>query len=818
MKTSIIPLAVLSAVILLSCAKEVDTTIASVSGETELLSFGATYAEETKTVLQENGDVFWSPSDEILVINRRSISWGYSPVAYVFKSENTSDSATATFTATVSEEFAREGGYSYIAISPASAVPDQSWDRNYFTISVPSVQTAVEGSFSRDSFVSFASCRDDDKVFHFKNICGGIRFRLTKEGVSSVVLQNIGGEPLSGDALLRINGELYPNSDSRTVELKAPEGETLKTGVWYYISTLPAELEEGYRLIFKYADGRIALKTDSAKRAIKQSVWGSLNQVDKDFKFEEHPSNEIQYTTTDGNPVTLNTEVSMWESDYTLLLNEYKDGKGRMVFDKELTYIGLSLFRERTTLKSIYLPDGIKSLEQSVFEGCSSLEDVRLPANLETVDGWTFCDCEALKSIELPESLTNIGNFDYWNTGLTSFTIGKNIQRIGVSALRHTPLTRIDVLAEYPPLGETYMLGNPEEHSFPIYVPDASANEYAVANFWCEYNLYKSDGTLIEPVIYKSTDYSRDGELIQLQEASVGKGIRVVILGDGYTDKDLLPDGPFEQYAHEAMEALFSREPLTSLRDRFDVYAVKSVSSTSYFYSKYADRALTYDNGIHIVHRREPILDYLAIAPNPHEQRTHAILLFNNEHVNVMNDRANMAYLREDVNISTITFNKGVSDHGSGFDITLLHECAGHDIGSLGDEYIEYSDPILPQETLDGFYEHFPAANNDIESDPEKVRWAHFIKDERYKEEKIGVFQGAFYQEFYRPNEDSIMSCQLDSFNAPSREAIYKYVMSASEGDTWSYDYETFVEFDKVGREYAIEAFKDCSWPPTNND
>jgi hypothetical protein len=44
-------------------------------------------------------------------------------------------------------------------------------------------------------------------------------------------------------------------------------------------------------------------------------------------------------------------------------------------------------------------------------------------------------------------------------------------------------------------------------------------------------------------------------------------------------------------------------------------------------------------------------------------------------------------------------------------------------------------------------------------------------------------------------------------FNAPSREAIYKYVMQESEGPSWQYDYETFVSFDAKGRaEYAAYA------------
>ena len=48
-------------------------------------------------------------------------------------------------------------------------------------------------------------------------------------------------------------------------------------------------------------------------------------------------------------------------------------------------------------------------------------------------------------------------------------------------------------------------------------------------------------------------------------------------------------------------------------------------------------------------------------------------------------------------------------------------------------------------------------------------------------------------------------------FNAPSREAIYKVVMRESEGSKWTYDYETFVQFDAAGREEFVNAKKNES-------
>jgi hypothetical protein len=99
-------------------------------------------------------------------------------------------------------------------------------------------------------------------------------------------------------------------------------------------------------------------------------------------------------------------------------------------------------------------------------------------------------------------------------------------------------------------------------------------------------------------------------------------------------------------------------------------------------------------------------------------------------------------------------------------------------------------------------------ANVDYHSSPMEVKWAHFIDDLRYAAENIGVFEGSYLFGYgaYRPTETSMMRDTGNPFNAPSREAIYKYVMQESEGAGWTYDYETFVAFDEAGRTEFVNA------------
>jgi hypothetical protein len=72
------------------------------------------------------------------------------------------------------------------------------------------------------------------------------------------------------------------------------------------------------------------------------------------------------------------------------------------------------------------------------------------------------------------------------------------------------------------------------------------------------------------------------------------------------------------------------------------------------------------------------------------------------------------------------------------------------------------------------------------------------LNDSRYANDELDIYEGAYYvgKGAYRPSENSMMNSNISWFNAPSREAIYKAVMTLSEGASWKYEYEKFVAFD----------------------
>ena len=120
---------------------------------------------------------------------------------------------------------------------------------------------------------------------------------------------------------------------------------------------------------------------------------------------------------------------------------------------------------------------------------------------------------------------------------------------------------------------------------------------------------------------------------------------------------------------------------------------------------------------------------------------------------------------------------------------------------------------------MDYEWENFGwGANVDWRNDPSTVRWSHFLQDSRYDNEGLGLYEGARYYGYgaYRPTENSIMNDNTGGFNAPSREAIYYRIHKLAYGESWTYDYEEFVNWDLNQRARSrVSVVPQKKYPPT---
>lgn len=286
---------------------------------------------------------------------------------------------------------------------------------------------------------------------------------------------------------------------------------------------------------------------------------------------------------------------------------------------------------------------------------------------------------------------------------------------------------------------------------------------------------------------YTSTDYSRDGEVFVLQRATQGNGLNLVLMGEGFVDKDMGRGGKYEQKMMEATEKLFSLEPYTSLRKRFNVYGVKVVSPTAEF-TNGAPKRINENNNIAFQYA-------LNCEGLNYDDRLMVTVIYNSE------DAAGRSYCSSYSDGSFVAYNMGAINN------TIIHEVCGHGIAKLDDEYVEggYETISIPEGIIynyKNFYWNWDWGwykNIDYRNDASTINWAHMLADSRYAKEDLGIFEGAatYGKGCYRPSTNSMMRYNISWFNAPSREMIYKAVMTLSEGKDWKYDYKTFVKFDE---------------------
>lgn len=301
---------------------------------------------------------------------------------------------------------------------------------------------------------------------------------------------------------------------------------------------------------------------------------------------------------------------------------------------------------------------------------------------------------------------------------------------------------------------------------------------------------------------YESTDYSRHGKIETLQIAEQGeeRGIDVVIVGEGFSDR-LIADGTYDRIMQKAYEDFFCIEPYISFKKKFNVYQIDAVSKHEDMEYKGRETAFGcwFGTGTHVDGDEDKILPFVKSALNADDERMNSLLivvLINSTryagtcHIwggNVDND------FGEGIAIAYVPTGTSDNERRS----TLLHEC-GHGFAKLADEYVNIYAPIHPITVSElkiwkvnyGCYKNIDLTNN-----PNEVCWKEFIGDSRYPE--IDIFEGGDGYAFgvYRPTETSIMDNNVGEFNAPSRRAIF-YRINKLLDPTFTDDYETFVRWD----------------------
>ena len=200
--------------------------------------------EATRTSLHTT-EVHWSAGDNVAAF--------VSSVAHTSTATEILSAKSARFTFS---DLAADAVVQY-AVYPAAAAAGLAGD--VITVTVPTEQTAVAGSFAEGSAVAIA--KGGSSTLDFKNVCGFLAFTINADGVQSVHIY--ANEKMTGTADVSWNSgnptvSAFKNFAYTGVKLTGP----FTKGATYYAAVFPGTYT-GLTLKLTHSDGYVSTYTNS---------------------------------------------------------------------------------------------------------------------------------------------------------------------------------------------------------------------------------------------------------------------------------------------------------------------------------------------------------------------------------------------------------------------------------------------------------------------------------------------------------------------------------------------------------------------------
>ena len=155
------------------------------------------------------------------------------------------------------------GAAPYRAVYPASAANDDG------TIELPVVQVTEDGSLT--GFPMYAE--SDGTNLDFKNLCGVLRMRLQKSGVSVTAIEVTGDIELTGDYNVYYNSGVptleYSSHGTKTTMMTCNTAQSIANQKDFYIFLPAHTYSAGMRIRIYSSDGGVCTKTVSAGNSVR---------------------------------------------------------------------------------------------------------------------------------------------------------------------------------------------------------------------------------------------------------------------------------------------------------------------------------------------------------------------------------------------------------------------------------------------------------------------------------------------------------------------------------------------------------------------
>ena len=519
------------------------------------------------------------------------------------------------------------------------------------------------------------------------------------------------------------------------------------------------------------------------------------------------------------------------------------DFSGELKLPSSLKSIGRKVFGDTDgdgscwrLMGIVEFPEGMQSIGEQAFCNCRSIEGLVFPESMETIQTSAFEGCYGINSIVCKSDMpANVLNNAFNGVAKDNFTLEvpesaitqyqaasgwKDFKRI---AAHHELVCRPSVACALS-----------TEHKQKLVINAEGEWEVASKPDWCEVSPAsgnkKTEVTLTIKGMAKNAD-SRDGkvvfrlkdkdythecsvsqygyeygedEWITLQKATKGNngGINIVLLGDGFSAKDIA-SGKYLNDIKQEVEYFFGIEPYKTYRDYFNVYTAIPLSTESGVGTvntiRYNRFNTTFTGGVGLKADYDEVFDYALGAPTVNKGNLNQTLIII---VPNSTDYGGICQMWEDG--SAIAFCPK-STYGYPLDTrgVIQHEAGGHGFGKLGDEYIYHNAFIDACDcSCCGHVLEFNGAkslgwydNLELTGKMHSVGWSHLIFDDRYSD-IVDIYEGGYMHNrgVFRSEPNSCMNNDIPYYSTISRESIVKRI-KAYAGETYSF--EDFVKNDK---------------------
>lgn len=390
------------------------------------------WSDGSRTSLEEGNKVFWTKGDEVMLISSIGDGYHYWNSGYMeFEGEKSQ-------TATISIYISPQPFISHFFFYPHGNLFSTDYDKIYFNI--PTIQTAVAGSFANGVNPTWAITDKREGNLQFHNAAALVKFTLT-EGCEDIrkisltpVKENVS---LSGDFCFNLsdvdNITISP-SDHYEAYHSAPvvlEGE-FTPGEPYYFVACPIDrpLEDGFTFTFEKSDGSKFVK--KAKAGVVNELYSGRianlgeislagaeftnNILDKDFISAVEESCGIAWTKNEDGSVPLTTQnLEAMKAVTSLNIS----GKGLSDFSYLKYFTGLQELDCSSNVSSELDLNYLVNLTHLKVRN-NNLSKL----HIDKLTNLISLDCAQNKLSELNvDNLTNLTELDCYNNNITELNL-----------------------------------------------------------------------------------------------------------------------------------------------------------------------------------------------------------------------------------------------------------------------------------------------------------------------------------------------------------------------------------------------------------